>query len=39
VNEKYASIDYIPEFPFWGILPLLIASTLVGVIIRKKLEY
>jgi len=38
VNEKYTPSGYIPEFPSWTILPLLIAATLVGVIIRNKIR-
>jgi N-acetylneuraminic acid mutarotase len=35
--EQYSPIDYIPEFPSWIILPLLIVATLVVTIARKKL--
>ena len=40
-NEKYSSSDpsgYIPEFPSWTILPLLIVATLVGVTVRNKIR-
>jgi N-acetylneuraminic acid mutarotase len=36
-NEKYTPIGYIPEFPSWIILPLLIVATLVVIIARNKL--
>ena len=35
-NERYTPADFIPEFPSWTILPLLIVATLVGIIIRIK---
>ena len=38
VNEKYTPIGYIPEFPSWIILPLLIASTLVVFVMRNRLR-
>jgi N-acetylneuraminic acid mutarotase len=37
-NEKYAPSGYIPEFPSWVLLPLLIVATLVGVTIRNKIR-
>ena len=37
-NEKYTPSGYIPEFPSWTILPLLIVVTLVGVIVRNKIK-
>ena len=37
-NEKYTPSGYIPEFPSWTILPLLIVVTLLGVIIRNKIR-
>lgn len=37
LTEQYTPIDYIPEFPSWIVLPLLIAGTLVVTIARKKL--
>ena len=37
VNEQYIPIGYIPEFPSWIILPLLITATLVAVICKKRL--
>jgi N-acetylneuraminic acid mutarotase len=36
-NEKYTPIGYIPEFPTWTILPLLLVTTLVVVVCRLKL--
>jgi N-acetylneuraminic acid mutarotase len=39
-NEKYSPSDpsgYIPEFPSWLILPLLIAATLTAIIYKKRL--
>jgi N-acetylneuraminic acid mutarotase len=38
VNEKYTPSCYIPEFPSWVLLPLLIVATLVGVTIRNKIR-
>ncbi len=35
-NERYTPADFIPEFPSWTILPLLVASFSV-IIVRKKL--
>jgi len=37
VNEKYTPVDYIPEFPSWAILPLLIVATLVAILYKKRL--
>lgn len=37
-NEMYTPAGYIPEFPSWAILPLLIVATLVGVTIRNKIR-
>ena len=37
VNEMYTPVGYIPEFPSWDILPLLITATLVIIICRKRL--
>jgi len=37
VNEKYTPADYIPEFPSWAILPLLLAATLTAIIYKRKL--
>jgi hypothetical protein len=37
VNEKYTPVDYIPEFPSWIILPLLLSTTLFIIICKKKL--
>lgn len=36
-NERYTPADFIPEFPSWAILPLLLMSSLVAMIYRKKL--
>jgi len=36
-NEQYTPIGYIPEFPSWIILPLLITATLVAIICKKRL--
>jgi N-acetylneuraminic acid mutarotase len=38
VNEKYTPSGYIPEFPSWTIIPLLIVATLVGVTVRNKIR-
>jgi len=38
VNEQYTPIGYIPEFPSWIILPLVITATLVAVIYKKRLN-
>jgi len=35
--EKYTPTGYIPEFPSWTILPLLLVTTLASIIYRKKL--
>jgi N-acetylneuraminic acid mutarotase len=37
VNEKYTPADYIPEFPSWIILPLLLVATLLIIICKQKL--
>ena len=37
-NERYTPAGYIPEFPSWTILPLLLAATLAAAIYRKKLH-
>jgi hypothetical protein len=37
VNEKYTPSGYIPEFPSWIILPLVLTATGVVVIYRKRL--
>lgn len=37
-NEKYTPAGYIPEFPSWAILPLLLAVTLVAVTCKHKLN-
>jgi len=36
-NEKYTPANYIPEFPSWTILPLLITTTLLILIYKKRL--
>jgi N-acetylneuraminic acid mutarotase len=37
VNEKYTPLGYIPEFPSWTILPLLLVATLVAILCKKRL--
>jgi len=37
VNEQYTPLGYIPEFPSWIILPLLITATLLIIICKQKL--
>jgi N-acetylneuraminic acid mutarotase len=37
VNEKYTPHGYIPEFPSWIVLPLVVAVMLVAVVYRKRL--
>jgi len=37
VNEKYTPMGFIPEFPQWIILPLLITATVVAIICKQKL--
>lgn len=36
-NERYTPIGYIPEFPSWTILPLLLVATVVAIIYKKRL--
>jgi len=36
-NEQYTPVGYIPEFPSWTILPLLLVATLVAIICKKRL--
>jgi len=36
-NEQYTPIGYIPEFPSWIILPLLLIATLLIIICKQKL--
>lgn len=36
-NERYTPADYVPEFPSWTILPLLLAATALIVVCRKRL--
>jgi len=38
VNEKYTPAGYIPEFPSWTILPLLITASLVALLCKKRLN-
>jgi len=35
INEKYTPIDYIPEFPSWTILPLLLVATVLIILCKK----
>jgi hypothetical protein len=37
-NEQYTPVNYIPEFPSWTILPILLGSSLVIVIFRSKFQ-
>jgi hypothetical protein len=37
VNEQYIPIGYIPEFPSWIILPLIITLTFAAIIYKKRL--
>ena len=37
VNEQYTPVGYIPEFPSWIILPLLVTATLVIIICKRRL--
>jgi len=37
-NEKYTPSGYIPEFPSWAILPLLLVATFVAIICKKRLN-
>jgi len=36
-NEQYTPIGYIPEFPSWAILPLLVATTAAITVCRRQL--
>jgi N-acetylneuraminic acid mutarotase len=36
-NEQYTPTGYIPEFPSWAVLPLLLTATLFAVFFRKRL--
>ena len=36
-NEQYTPVGYVPEFPSWIILPLVITATLVAIIYKKRL--
>ena len=37
-NERYTPADFIPEFPSWVLLPLLLVAALVAIIYKKKLN-
>jgi len=37
-NEKYTPADFIPEFPSWVLLPLLLVATLVAIICKNRLN-
>ena len=37
VNEQYTPAGYIPEFPSWTILPLLLVATLMVILCKKRL--
>jgi hypothetical protein len=37
-NERYIPADFVPEFPSWIILPLLMIATLVVIIYRNRLR-
>ena len=37
-NEKYTPSGYIPEFPSWIILPLVLTVTLFSIIVKRKLR-
>ena len=37
-NEKYTPSGYIPEFPSWTILPLVLTITLFSIIIKRKIK-
>jgi hypothetical protein len=37
-NEKYTPIGYIPEFPLWTILPLVLIITLFLLIIKRNMK-
>ena len=36
-NERYTPVGYIPEFPSWIILPLLLTVALAATLYRKRL--
>ena len=36
-NEQYIPIGYVPEFPSWIFLPILLTATLFAMIIKKRL--
>ena len=36
-NERYIPIGYIPEFPSWTLFPILLISSLMILIVRKKI--
>jgi N-acetylneuraminic acid mutarotase len=37
-NEKYTPADFIPEFPSWVLLPLLLVATFVAIICKNRLN-
>jgi N-acetylneuraminic acid mutarotase len=37
-NEQYTPIGYIPEFPSWTIVPLVVATTLITIYFKKKIS-
>jgi N-acetylneuraminic acid mutarotase len=37
-NEKYTPAGYIPEFPSWAVLPLLLVATLAALLWKKRLN-
>ena len=37
-NERYTPADFIPEFPSWIILPLIISVSLIVLVLRKRLS-
>jgi N-acetylneuraminic acid mutarotase len=37
-NERYTPADFIPEFPSWIILPLVLLVTVTAIVYRKKLR-
>jgi hypothetical protein len=38
VNEQYTPVGYIPEFPSWITLPLVLIATLVVIIYKKRMK-
>ncbi|MFA5365079.1 MAG: kelch repeat-containing protein [Candidatus Bathyarchaeia archaeon] len=37
-NEQYTPADYIPEFPSWIVLPLLVTGTVIALICKRKID-